>query len=368
MSDLQRRIDDLTTEGDAATRRGHSELARQFYQAAALLNEDFLRSIPADARKTRGIVMSSVATLYAQAQDYERARRFIYQSLSAGDLSPSAEQRLESVLSLVLDRLSLAQQGREYEGDALGIALRGGEVGRGTAPADVVVNSMRSWQALVIRFAESVLGLPYRPRGTASPALLQAVSPRVSQPMTGSFRFDLQLSRAKQPSMLDRRIAEGLVDQVTGFIRATSVGDGEFVTKQVPNKQYREAILELTKAVIPTGRSVQEAGVTVRRPGRRSDTEDIVLRPELRLELAALIRNTRPELTAQTHSVEGVLRGLELNQQWIALDLDDGRSKRLLIDDESLEDVISSMVNRRVRIEAEEVSGGLRVISLELSD
>lgn len=369
MSDSQRRVDDLIALADSARQGGLAEIARQRYQEAALLEEAALSAVPAEAQKTRGIIASSVATLYAQAHDYDHARRFIYQYLGSASLTSHAEKRLEDVLTFVLDRIKLRENNEEYADDALGIALRGGNVGFGTAPADTVVNAMKSWQALVIRFAESSLDLPYRPRGPASSALLQAVSPRVSQPTAGSFKFDLRLAKDQQSSLLEAKEVDNLVDEVALLIRATAIGDRDYVEKRVPKKQYRETILELVKSVIPTGRAVREAGVTVRRYGKSSDLEDVVLRPELRVELTTLIRATRRPASSEVQIIEGVLRGLELDHQWISIDLETNRSVRLKIDSESLEDVIGMMVNQTVRVEAEQSdSGALSVLEIDLLD
>jgi hypothetical protein len=227
---------------------------------------------------------------------------------------------------------------------------------------------MKSWQSLIVRFAEASMELPYRPRGPASPALLQAVSPRVSQPTAGSFKFDLRLSKGTQGSLFQSKAADHLVDDIAQFLKAASIGDARFVEARVPNEQYRETILELTKSVIPTGRSIAEAGVTVRHFGEASEGEDLVLRPELRAELTALIRMVRKPPSGKVLTIHGTLRGLQLNSEWIIVN-EGERERRIFIASEALEDVIGPMVNHAVSVEAEELAGdALRLVSIDLVD
>jgi hypothetical protein len=151
-------------------------------------------------------------------------------------------------------------------------------------------------------------------------------------------------------------------------LKAASIGDANFVEGRIPNEQYRETILELTKSVIPTGRSIAEAGLTVRHFGQARDGEDLVLRPELRAELSALIRTVRKPPSGKVVTVEGTLRGLQLNSEWIIVN-EGERERRIFIASEALEDIIGPMVNHAVSVEAEELtSGSLRLVSIELMD
>jgi hypothetical protein len=140
------------------------------------------------------------------------------------------------------------------------------------------------------------------------------------------------------------------------------------VEARLPNEQYRETILELTKSVIPTGRSIAEAGVTVRHFGESREGEDLVLRPELRAELSALIRMVTKPPSGNVVTIEGTLRGLQLNSEWIIIN-EGEKERRILIASEALEDVIGPMVNHAVCVEAEELAGGsLRLVSIDLID
>jgi hypothetical protein len=76
----------------------------------------------------------------------------------------------------------------------------------------------------------------------------------------------------------------------------------------------------------------------------------MILRPELRAELSSLIKRNRPGSSSDTLTFEGTLRGVQLNREWIMIDVD-GQEKQVNIESRALEDVIGPMVNHHVRAE-----------------
>lgn len=348
----------LAATAERLERDGQVAEARDAYDKASHAQEAALAAFPEEKAKTRGILVVNTVSLAFRAKTLDRAEELAHRWLADRALPTFARSQLRELLEVVWDEIALAKTGYEYAGGSVSVALRGGEVGAGTAPADEVMGAIGGLYKLLYRIVEFVGGLPYRTRGSAPPWVQGLCVARVSQPQVGSYRFTLQLARPIRQTELFEEAPEVRPERVTELLvrlPLLAVAQPEAVQAEIPDERYRQALLKLTRNVVPDGKRVGQ--VELARMSDRLATdphERVVLVPASKPGISAAINRDRPAAApdeeTQTEEVVGVLRALHLDHRWLEVHVENGAPLRCETSENELDDVIGPLVNRRVRV------------------
>lgn len=87
-----------TVQAEEALRCQDRETAYRLFREAARIQQEYVRQLPEDRRRSRSVYGLSAAILYYRGNDLEEAARLAHQLLGSGPLEPRAEEQLEELL------------------------------------------------------------------------------------------------------------------------------------------------------------------------------------------------------------------------------------------------------------------------------
>jgi hypothetical protein len=364
---------ELSARAELARRRGDLEEARDFYAQAAELELAGLQLVPPGKARSRGILAVSYAALLFKAGLYDRAESAIC-GLLAGDFAPPYRDQRRELLQVTWEEKLLAQERMRSSGDEILVALRGGKIGVGTAPAETAVRYLNAMNLIAFRAAELEAGLELRQHGPPSREIQAALQTRATQPLGGSYRFSIRFVEPEQRSLFPeggsvpdpKRVSRTVVQ----IFRALEENDLTALMQAVPREEYRIAFARLARNVVPNGQGLAEVEI---RTVDDTPAEAVYLRPDVRRNVNETIRALSPppaEPESSQETIEGTLRALDLDGSWLQIVPDEGEPVRVRTSPNELDDVIGPMVNRRVsaRVHRESRRGRQerRVVDIEL--
>jgi hypothetical protein len=345
---------------------GEVETALALYAEAAEAERRALAGLRPDQVRTRSALSVSLASLLYKARRFAEAERAVFGLLATGELTPWAERKLRELLEVVADeRVVAAGAGRKYAGSAITLSLRGGEIGSGTGPLDLVLEKANGFRNLLYRVAEMAGNYPLRLRGNPPREIADLLQARVGEPAAGSYRLVVRLTSPVQTELLDApgvdpgRVADSLFD----FLSLLSRGDAQGLERVAPDPGYRTALLQLTRNLAPAGNRIGEVGIY---RGEGTGVDAVYLtRATLRVIRDVLPRRTEEDAPRTT--VRGVLRALHLDQNWLELSVPERGTTKCQTLPETLDDVVGPMVNHEVIVRGHEkrLRGGVRRIVVE---
>ncbi len=343
-----REAEALSAAAANAHARGRSKEALELYARAARAEESALSQVPTEKSHTRSILSLSIVSLLYKAQLLDAAETRIFQLLGSGDLEEWTNRQLRELLQVVSDERTIATSlHRRYSGESITVALRGGEIGSGTGPLDLILEKAAGLQSLLYRFAEWVGDYPLRVRGSPPKDLMDLMQARASEPTPGSYRLEIRLTEPLQTDLFvaPRTQPREVSDAMFEFLARLTGGAPSQLEELVPRPDYRKALLQLTRNVAPTGKRLKEIGIYRR-------LEDKIQSVYLTDALPAKIRDTLPReevnVSEPRGELSGVLRALHLDKNWLELFTKDGRHIRCDTVHDMLDDVAGPMVNREV--------------------
>lgn len=341
----------LAASAELAKARGDSAAARSLYARAADLELESLRRLPPDQPRSRGILAVSYAALLFKAALYDRAEAAICGLLADTGIPPVFRDELRELLQVTWEERLLESEKLKDSGAEITVALRGGTIGAGTAPAETAAHYLNGFNLLFSRIAEHELGLPLRRQGSPPPTVQNLFQTRATQPSAGSYRFSLKLletvaEKEEEGSCeLDARQVPRITLEV---LRAVARDDQAALAEAVPDRHYRLALARLIRNIVPAGDTLAEVEIRTESAG---PLEAVRLVPESRWAVNEAIRTLRslpeqPETREET--VTGVLRAVHLDQHWIRIVPEQGPPVEATTSAEDLGDAIGPLVNRKV--------------------
>lgn len=360
---------DLAQQALLALQKSQENDAINLYSRAAELEAKALAAIPRNKRRTWNILAVSHASLLYKARQFDEAELALHGYLARRDLLGFARHQLRELLDVVLDERALPA-GYKYSGEEILFTLRGEDIGRGTAPLDLVLQKAAQVKNVVTRTAELQGGFPFRQAGLPPREVNDFLQSRAGQPIAGSYKFALKLVEPRQLELLakPRLQAQDVSNRLFSFARlacSEAASAREQLRELVPNDEYRRAMLRLLRNVIPAEQGLSEVELSRARqnPGSLGSVADTVLLPKLaRRIVSEKLRVESPQEADESRVVElrGTLRALHLDQNWLEITLVDGEQRHCQTPASVLDDVVGPMVNRRVRVRVEEQHGGRR--------
>ena len=249
------------------------------------------------------------------------------------------------------------------------MSVQGGVVVPGGAPLDLIKQKVDGIQAVMFRVLEMLLGHAPRKRGSPPVEITDLFRAWLFHAPAGSYQFTV---RVEAPKQIDLFAKHPEIEQVTStflsILRASATDPERELAKLVPDQQYREAFVNLSRNLAPTGKTFERLEV---RDASRPAMEPVTFEANSRRQLNAAAKNLRPKREVppdEKVEVKGVLRGLELNDDWLSLDMPDGTRVRVYEAGDVLDDVIGPLVNQHVILTAVRIKGRLLYRDIEADD
>ena len=354
-------------------RTGHARALALFREAADLEGQAFAEA-PVDKPRTRSLLAISYVSLLLKADALDHAARAAAAILADPKFPASTHAEMKTLLEAVWEEQTVKAAGLKYSGEEVELKLRGGQVGSGTAPVDVALHFLSVSNNYAIRLAEWSAQKPFRPRGPAGREIVGSMVARATQPAASSYKFSIRFMEPRQRDLFGTDSVAASFDPAktartfVDLARAVAVGDVERIREMVPDKDYRLALVKLTRNMLPS-RSAN-ATLEVRRLGD-SPLQTVQLHSEQRKAATEVVRELSPlpPKDSSVRVIRGVLRALDLDRKWLRIDPAKGPGIRCLASPEvALDDVIGPMVNRRVIAHVTEGGRGIVLRDVELDE
>jgi hypothetical protein len=364
------RSEHLAAEAETARRRGDATTAEALYRKAATEEGAALAALSDDKHRTRGITAVSAVALWYKGREYGAAERAAHSYLAVRSLPDFAEVQLRDLLSVIWTTSAAEKAGITFmPGDVL-VSVKGGQVIHGGAPLDLIVRKVEGIQSVLFRTVEMLMELPVRKRGYPSANVQSMFKPWLFQAPAGSYQFAVRMQEPAQHELPLWEASRPKIENVTRtffrVLQAAAGGSAEELSAIVKSEDYRGAFLGLARNLAPAGKTFERLEV---RDASTPWEPIVTLLADTRQELNATLRRLRPRKQTEPGeqvSIQGVLRALHLDQDWLEVTVKDRppnhpeQHLRIYEANEALDDVVGPMVNRKVLVTA--VRSGARYL------
>lgn len=337
----------LAEQAQLAKAQGDTVGARSLYGEAARSESLALQQLERSKTRTLSVTAVSAASLYFKAADFAAAEALAHTWLTDPTLAPFAAYDLRELLQAIWSEQARQESGVRFaEGDIL-VSVSGGDVVRGGAPLDLIVERVQTIQSMFFRTAEWLMRVPHRTRGQASQEIQSAYAPWLFQAVPGSYQFAVALQEPPQLSLFGPNgpPAAEVASEFVRILEAIVEAPTDELPKVVDDQAYRSTMLKLTRSLAPTGKrftrmDIQPVG------GRR-----VILVPATRRSVSEAIRVTSPpKVEGHREIITGILRAVHLDKDWIEVMRSD-RTTRITGVGEAVDDLIGPMVNHPVVVQ-----------------
>jgi len=343
---------DLTTAHSLFQEAGRAEM-----KALEFLN-------PREKSRTFSVTAVSAASLFYKGRDLRQAEIIAYSCLANESILDFAADQLRDLLQVVWNERAQAEAGIQFVPGQVSVTVDGGEIVRGGAPLDLILEKVQTVQSLFIRTTEFLKQLPLRTRGSASKEIQDMCRPWLFQGVPGSYQFIVAIQGPLQLELLEKQpIAPDLIASTFMSILERAVVDPEeALVEAVPDPGYRSTFLKLTRNLAPSGKRFQNMQI------RSTDSDKpLLLTSATRQELADTIKKQRqvPESIIEERVIKGVLRAVHLDSDWLEI-LDGNDLVKITGVGEAVDDLIGPMVNHEVIVHTTRGRGGsLKFVDIE---
>jgi len=359
------RSEEYANQAQEFYRQQEMSLAVDLYCLAADEELKALESLDQSKIRTIGITSVSAVSLYYKAKAFAKAKRLAYKCLSQEFLPPFAVEEIENLLQDIRIAEEQSKSDIQFtEGQVL-VSVSGGEVLYGAAPLDLILDKVEKIRNIFYRTTEFLLDMELRKRGSPNPTVKSYCDPWLIQAPAGSYQFAVRIRKPTDqltiPNFPDAGLrAEQITKTFLEIVRASTQDNEKNLAEIVPQKDYQETFLKLTRELAPplTGKSFEQM--------RIKSADDLEAHPvTLDIETRKVIKDvltlkqleSSPKAIADYRNIQlrGILRGLQLDNDWIEVSVN-GENKKIYDAKEEIDDVIGAMVNRKVVLDVVEKS------------
>ena len=353
-------------QAQTALRQGQREIALKLYAHAAEAEEKAIAELDQSKRRTIGISSVSAVSLYYKAGLFSRAEKVAYRWLGFETLPDFSKDQLRNMLQSIWSEEARVDSEKQFEPGEVVISVQGGNIVTGGAPLDLIMEKMNTVKSLFHRTAEFLGGHEHRRRGGPSQEIQKACSPWLFQTTPGSYQFAVAIQGDYQLDFFNPTIPSprNLADYFLDILRAGIENPEEGLEKIVPNYDYRNTFMKLTRNLAPDGKTCDRLNV---QPAGESTA--IILDAEVRKKLRQTIlkvKQKRETQNTRSESLHGMLRAVHLDKDWLELTMD---NKHIRVEGvgEEVDDTIGPLVNKPVIVHSAAVPGGKhRFLDIEL--
>ena len=360
----------LASLAEEESRKRRFETANDYYRMAAEQEQYALESLDESKVRTRGITAVSAVSLWFKAHEFHRAKTLAYRCLGSDLLPPFAIDQLEELLQIIQSEEAIKKSGVEFTKQVL-VSVSGGQVVKGGAPLDLIHKKVDEVGKIFYRTIEMLLKKPLRKRGAPSQEVQEQCRPWLFQAPAGSYQFAVRVQKPAQLSLFPDDIpdVEIITQTVLDIIRASTQDvRGEKLSEIVSDRDYQNVFLKLTQNLAPGEKDKSFSRLEIKAPlseSEPSSRNSVILVPESREVTKEILKKNRHESYPESFSaakeiqLKGILRGLQLNSDWIEINTEGQEQDVVRIGGagDAVDDVIGPMVNRRVIVDVVE-SGG----------
>lgn len=362
--------EEAASEAHAARRRGDEAEAIRLFAEAARAELLALEQLSLSEKpRTFGVTAVSAAALLYKAEQAVEAEQFAHTMLGRPGLPGFATDQLREILQSIWNEQAQAAAGVRFVPGQVTVSVDGGEVVKGGAPLDLVVERVQTIQSIFYRTAEFLKNLPLRRRGPATKPIQDLCRPWLFQSVPGSYQFTVAIQGPAQGDMFvegepePRLVASTFMAILEGAANEPEAN----LPRIVPDPEYRATFLKLARNLAPSGRSFSHLELRSSHAGA-----PVVLTQESRKSMTNAIRGgaAEPSQAPKSSEVElrGVLRAVHLEKDWIEVYVND-TLVRVSGVGETVDDVIGPMVNHQVLVRvAQDSKGAYAFRDIELED
>lgn len=343
---LHRLSEQAASKAQLALLQGSHEEARDLYAQAANAEDKALGELDLSKTRTVGISAVSAASLYYKAADLSRAEEVAGRWLGFRSLPSFAREQLRGLLQSIWAEEVRTRTNATFAPGQVLVSVKGGEVVHGGAPLDLIVDKVQTIQSILHRTTEFIGGLALRKRGQPSQEVREMCRPWLFQAEPGSYQFAVAIQDRRQLDMLSEQPSSADISEC--FLRVLRLGiedPDEGLSELVPDADYRDTFLKLTRNLAPTGTVCESLEV-----GSPDEPQAIRLDSSVRQDLSRKIRTIkkhRASPATREESLHGILRAVHLDKDWLEL-ASDARPIHVNKVGDQVDDVIGPMVNKPV--------------------
>jgi len=363
---FHRQSEALAQNAHESLRAGDIDEAGRLFSQAAELERQALDSLAPDKSKTRGITAVSAAALLYKAGEFERACQLAYSQLGDITLAEFARFQLEELVQTVYNERERKKYDVSFLPGMVNVSVRGGEVLRGAAPLDLIVDRVKTIQAMFYRVIEWTTSRPHR-KGPPTKDVSQLFQPWLLQDVPGSFQFSVAIKASTQLELFEKQNpgASDVARQFLNIVQTISIDETGDATKAlVPDDSYRTTFRKLVRNLTPVDKEFDSLEF------RSAGVEDAPrINAIARTKIAKVIRAEQPAPAVGETAVEltGSLRAVDLNDDWLKIHSPDRGEEKVTGVSQQVDDVIGPMVNRQVLVRAVRTkASALRFVDIEL--
>ena len=362
--DHHRRSEQLASEAEVALLKGDPKSSEFLYVEAAKQEELALEYVGDEKTRTFGITAVSTVSLFHKGKQLDNAETLAHRYLGSGRLPGFAKRQLEQSLDRIRTDLKMGDTPTSH----ILFSLMGGELVPGGAPLNLITGRHQKIQNLLYRTSEKMNGLPHRRTGSPSRETNEAYRPWVFQTPPGSYRFAVTLLGPKQLDMFrkDEVPPEQVVDHLYDILRTCAESPDQQLPRVVPDREYQRTFLKLARDLAPTGKGFEQMIIS-----RAIGEEPVILNQETRRSISQVLRQSKAaneDEQGTEKDIQGVLRALHLDRDWIEITVEGRQSLRIDEVTEEVDDRIGPMVNQPVVVRVFESGERLRFIDIEADE
>lgn len=252
-------------DGDEAT-------AISLYHKAFLLEKEAALSLlmQFDKEPTRSVLFRSAASLAYECGELHEAEKMASQGLAGNPPLEIAEELRNLFEDVNLGR-HLEMNDLKISSTELQFSLTGNEVGFGIVNSDEFLDRYKSFELLTYRTAERILRKPYRTAGRLDPEIKNNFQPYFSIPRAASFAVTIRLGFTDSPQldMFEGNTIQKVIDDIINGIDLINKGEEEKLKEQIPDDDYYQNFISLSKTMAPDGDRIKQVGFTIQRNGEQ---------------------------------------------------------------------------------------------------
>ncbi len=366
-ADLHKTSQATAIEAEQAFRQGNTGLALRLYAKAAQLEQEALLALESTKTRTRGITAVSAVSLWYKARLYEQAEHLAHTTLADSFLPAFAKIDLRNLLQAIWTESSKEAAGISFLPGQVYVSVKGGEVITGGAPLDLIVEKVQTIQAMFYRTVEFIKDMPLRLRGGPTREIQEMCRPWLFQAAPGSYQFSVAIQEAKQLDLFKADVRPDLVaHQFLEILKATASEDPQQLENVIPQSEYRNVFLKLSRNLAPTGKTFDSIEL-------RAATDDpvVALTPDARATIHQAIKKTRASMPAQLAETEqqiaGTLRAVDLERDFLNV-VTSTETLHIVGLGDAMDDVIGPMVNKAVKVQIVRTAKDIRFRDIELDE
>lgn len=344
---------------EEARRRHDFEGAKAYYSKAAEAETFALEALSLEKRRTYAVTIVSAAALWFKAGDYAHAQQIAARGLANGSLPQYATSQLREILQTAWNEEAITQIKGQFEPGEFLVNLSGGRVVMGGAPMDLIQRKLDQISRIMYRVIEYVLQKPFRERGTPDPLVMEQFRPWLFQAPAGSYQFSVRIERPAQLELIPKLMipdATDVTDSFMSIVRASVNDPDQQLTQLVPDDKYKSTFIRLSRNLAPALDGKLFERLTIRTPGLETDPVVVTAQAREVTGKALMVQHVSEAIQENEGTVRvltGVLRGLELDKDWLTIRMEDGQHIRVTGAGDAIDDIVGPMVNTLVSVEVE---------------